>query len=93
MNAIMAQVIIRNLDPGVVERLKARAKRHGRSLEGELREILSESVASTRNEELVAFVDEHRLPAIPGVDIMELFYKARENRTEAILRAALGDDS
>ena len=36
----MAQVIIRNLDEGVVRRLKQRAKGKGRSLEAELRDIL-----------------------------------------------------
>ena len=37
----MAQVIIRNLDEEIVRRLKERARRQGRSLEGELREILA----------------------------------------------------
>ncbi len=36
----MAQVLVRELEPEVVARLKARAQRHGRSLEAELREIL-----------------------------------------------------
>lgn len=36
----MAQLLVREIDPTVVERLKARAKNHGRSLEAELREIL-----------------------------------------------------
>ena len=36
----MAQVIVRQLDEGVKERLKRRAARHGRSLEQELREVL-----------------------------------------------------
>jgi antitoxin FitA len=36
----MAQVLIRDLRPQVVARLKARAKRHGRSLQAELKEIL-----------------------------------------------------
>jgi antitoxin FitA len=39
----MAQVVIRNLDGVAVARLRARATRHGRSLEGELRAILSEA--------------------------------------------------
>ena len=38
----MAQVIVRNLDDGVVERLKERAALHRNSLEQELREILTE---------------------------------------------------
>jgi hypothetical protein len=36
----MAQVLIRNLDRKTVDRLKARARRNGRSLEAELRLIL-----------------------------------------------------
>jgi plasmid stability protein len=40
----MAQVLVRDLDDRVVEKLKARAKRNGRSLEAELRLILEQSV-------------------------------------------------
>ena len=36
----MAQVLVRDLKANVVARLKARAKRHGRSLQTELKEIL-----------------------------------------------------
>ena len=36
----MAQVLVRDLNADVVARLKARAKRHGRSLQTELKEIL-----------------------------------------------------
>ena len=36
----MAQILIRNLSPSVVERLKQRARLHHRSLEAEVREIL-----------------------------------------------------
>jgi plasmid stability protein len=36
----MAQVLVRDLEAEVVARLKARAKRHGRSLQTELKEIL-----------------------------------------------------
>lgn len=41
----MAQVLIRNLEPDVLERLKARAARHNRSLEAELRQIVTEAGA------------------------------------------------
>ncbi len=37
----MAQLIVRNLDDGVKEKLKVQAKLHGRSLEAEVRAILS----------------------------------------------------
>jgi antitoxin FitA len=36
----MAQVIVRNLEDVVKERLKRRAERHGRSMEEEVRQIL-----------------------------------------------------
>lgn len=39
----MAQIVVRNLDDAVVERLKARAKANGRSLEAEVRYILEQS--------------------------------------------------
>lgn len=39
----MPQLLIRNLEPETVERLKARAKRHNRSLQGEAKSILEES--------------------------------------------------
>jgi plasmid stability protein len=37
---IMAQIIVRHLEEQVKERLQRRAKRHGRSMEDEAREIL-----------------------------------------------------
>jgi len=39
----MAQILIRDLDDGTVERLKDRARRHGRSLEGEARLVLTQA--------------------------------------------------
>jgi plasmid stability protein len=36
----VAQVLVRDLKTDVVARLKARAKRHGRSLQSELKEIV-----------------------------------------------------
>ena len=45
----MAQVLVRNLDDAVVERLKARAAAKQRSLEAELREILEEAARPDRD--------------------------------------------
>ena len=39
----MAKVLVRDLEPAVVERLKARAAQHGRSLQKELKAILEEA--------------------------------------------------
>ena len=41
----MAQLIVRNLDDEVKEKLKAQAVRNGRSLEGEVRDILEMAMA------------------------------------------------
>jgi plasmid stability protein len=37
---MMTQVVIENLDPNVIEKLKVRAQRQGRTLEAELKVIL-----------------------------------------------------
>ena len=52
----MAQVIVRNLEDDVVERLKLKAELHGRSLEQELREILRAAAPLTVEQKL-ALVD------------------------------------
>jgi plasmid stability protein len=39
----MSEVLVRNLDEIIVERLKARARRSGRSLQGELKLILEQA--------------------------------------------------
>lgn len=41
----MAQLIVRNLDENVKAKLRERARRHGRSTEAEVREILRSAVA------------------------------------------------
>jgi len=46
----MGQVAIRNLDDGVLHRLKQRARRNHRSLEGELRQILTLAALPSRPE-------------------------------------------
>ncbi len=40
----MSSLMIRNVDPAVKERLRLRAARHGRSMEAELRAIVSAAV-------------------------------------------------
>jgi plasmid stability protein len=42
----VAQLLIRNLDQETVDRLKERARRHRRSLEGEVRVILEKEAAA-----------------------------------------------
>ncbi len=53
----MANLTIRNLDDEVVAKLKARAKAHHRSLEAELRALLSEAAARQAREDFLARAD------------------------------------
>ncbi len=42
----MAQLVVRDLDDDVKHKLQIRARRHGRSMEAEVRDILAAAVAS-----------------------------------------------
>ena len=64
----MGQVVIRNIDDGVLERLKARAADQHKSLEQSLRELLAEAAKPSRAE-LLAEVERIRAmtpPRQPG---------------------------
>jgi plasmid stability protein len=47
---VMAQVLVRDLDSMVVERLKIRARHHGRSLQGEVKAILEAAAPLSMSE-------------------------------------------
>ncbi len=42
----MSQVLVRGLAPDVVERLKQRAKQHGRSLQAEIKAVIEQAARS-----------------------------------------------
>jgi plasmid stability protein len=67
-----AQVIVRNLDPGVVDALKARARANGRSLEAELRILLErEAALGSAGEEAVPYLAlRDRLPRVKPTKIV-----------------------
>ena len=76
----MAQVIVRNLDDGVVATLKRKAALRGHSLEQELRTILS-SAARFTTEERVALAERIRAMTPEGVtqtDSADLIREGRE---------------
>jgi plasmid stability protein len=54
----MAEILVEDLSSEVVERLKAQAERHGRSLQGEVREILE--VATGGEAELLESIEQIR---------------------------------
>ena len=52
----MSQILVRNLNPKAVKRLKARARQHGRSLQGEAK-LLLERAAGIGAEEVATLLD------------------------------------
>lgn len=64
----MAAVTIRQLDDSVKERLRVRAAEHGRSMEAEIRAILSEAVATEDQPGLFQVLVD-RFQAVGGVDL------------------------
>jgi antitoxin FitA len=67
----MATLTIRNVDAAVKERLRVRAARHGRSMEAELRAILSDAVEADRDrpEPNLAEAIRWRFAPLGGVDL------------------------
>ncbi|HTW62752.1 MAG TPA: Arc family DNA-binding protein [Terracidiphilus sp.] len=51
----MAQILIRNVDERVKARIQRRARRHGRSMEAEVREILSDALKQDDKAPTVGF--------------------------------------
>ena len=50
----MAELLIRDLEPGIIKRLKQRAKQHHRSLQGELKSIVEAAVKMSMEEAIKA---------------------------------------
>ncbi len=76
----MANVTVRNLDDAVVEELKQQAKEHNRSLEAELREVLS-NVAQLRERKREFLVRADRIVAMtPDVPQTDSALLIREDR-------------
>ena len=76
----MATVTIRNLDEEVVEKLKARAKAHHRSLEAEVRALLSDAAERPSRGELRKLAERIAAmgPDVPQTDSVELLREDRE---------------
>ena len=56
----MAQILVRNLSLKIIERLKLRAKRHHRSLQGEAKLILEEATKMSMEEALAVAKGWHK---------------------------------
>ena len=53
----MAQLLVRDLDPAVVARLKEKARQNRRSLQGEVKAILEEAAAPATRKEALAVIE------------------------------------
>ena len=65
----MSAVSIRNLDDRVKERLRLRAARHGRSMEAEMRAILTEAVSEPGEEKRLVPLLMERFGELGGVEL------------------------
>ena len=75
----MAQILVRRLPDGVVERLKTRAKRNARSLEAEARDILQQAATKEKAEFLrVADAMRARLAGRPHTETLALLREDRD---------------
>ncbi len=79
----MAQLLVRGLDESVIRRLKARAKRHARSLEAEARVILTDAEPDPEAlARALAFADEMRRATAGKIkgDSADIIRRARDRR-------------
>ena len=75
----MGQLIVRNLDDAVIQRLKAKAKARGQSLEQTLREMLTDLARPNRAESIAAArALRRRIGRVTG-DSTALIREDREN--------------
>ena len=66
---MVSAVSIRNLDDQVKERLRLRAARHGRSMEAEMRVILTEAVREAGDDEGLVLALMGRFAELGGVEL------------------------
>lgn len=79
----MAQVLVRNLEDEVVERLKARAAAAGRSLEAELRDIVTAAAKPSKAETLRALArirSRVRQPGPGEPNVVDMIREDRDSR-------------
>ena len=79
----MAQVLVRNIDDQVIERLKRKAEINGHSLEQELREVITAAAPLSADEKLALI---HRLrsmtPPLKNVDVRAAIRHGRDDEFE-----------
>lgn len=75
----MSNLIVRNIDEGIVRSLKERAARHGRSMEAEHRALLAEALSKPRRRSLAEV-----LASMPNVGDDADFARVHGDRTARV---------
>jgi antitoxin FitA len=78
---VMGQVLVRNLDDRVIESLKTKAELKGRSLEQELREVLTNAAPLTPGEKIALFQKLRAMtqPPLGNVDVRAAIRRGRDD--------------
>ncbi len=76
----MGQVLVRNLDDRVIENLKTKAELKGRSLEQELRDVLTNAAPLTPDEKIALFKKLRAITSpISDVDVRAAIRRGRDD--------------
>ncbi len=76
----MGQVLVHNLDDRVIESLKTKAELKGRSLEQELRDVLTNAALLTPEEKIAVFKKIRGMtPAIGDMDVRAAIRRGRDD--------------
>ena len=76
----MGQVLVRNLDDRVIESLKTKAELKGRSLEQELRDVLTNAAPLTPEEKIALFQKLRAMtPPVGDVDVRAAIRRGRDD--------------
>jgi plasmid stability protein len=77
----LGQVLIRGVDDAVILSLKERAAKHGRSLEAELRQVLTEAARPSRAQLIKELAEIRAMtPRVPGPLAEDLVREGRDER-------------
>jgi plasmid stability protein len=83
MEPQMGQVLVRNLDDRVIESLKTKAELKGRSLEQELRDVLTNAAPLTPEEKMALFQRLRTMtPPLGDVDVRAAIRRGRDDESD-----------
>ena len=81
---------IRGASPDLLERLRARALKQGKTMSQYAIEVLEQDLAHPSLDEWLARVASHRIPVRPGISAAQAVREAREERADHLAQVAGG---